>query len=196
MKVRMNRIGLPALLICSNMALYAQQWNESNYNRYTYQDYTQYEPFREVINPAAFDARLLNAAVFYETNRQRVLHGGKTYQYEYNLEVCAQNHTYDMITCNFYSHESVVPGKKTVPDRFQQLGIEYRSYAENIQYCPIESDWTYEDCAKALVNNWMNSPVHRRNILNANYSYLGCGTGLYSRGGFIYIKSTQNFLQK
>ncbi len=190
----MNRIGLLALLMCGSM--YAQQWDESKYSQYTCQNYTQYEPFREIINPAAFDARLLNAAVFYETSRQRVLQGGKTYQYEYNLEVCAQNHTYDMITRNFYSHESVVPGKKNIADRFSQLGIGYRACAENIQYCPLDLHWTYEDCAKALVNNWMNSPGHRRNILNADYSYLGCGTGIYSRDGFIYIKSTQNFLQK
>lgn len=178
------------------MSLCAQQWDESMYSRYTFRTYTQYAPFLEVIEPSAFDARLLNAAVFFETSRQRVLHGGQEYRYDYALEVCAQNHTYDMITHNFYSHESVVPGKKTPTNRYQQLGIEFRSRAENIQYCSLEEGWTYEDCAKALVNNWMNSTMHRRNILNSDSVYLGCGTGLYLRDGFVYIKSTQNFLQK
>lgn len=191
-----NRIVVLLTTIVCSTTLMAQYWDESMYGRYTYSNYTNYSAFTQVIDPADFDARLLNAAVFYETSLQRVIHGGKSYQYDHNLEACAQNHTYDMITRHFFSHTSIVQGKEKLRDRMLQAGCEYRAAAENIAYCSLNSAWTYVDCAKHLVNGWMNSPGHRENILNSIYVYLGCGTGLYYQDGYILVKAAQNFLLK
>lgn len=188
---------LSVLFLCiAPMSLHAQSWNESMYNSYSYRTYTQYAPFNEVINPSQFDARLLNAAVFYETNRQRVLNNRTPFRYDYALEVCAHNHTYDMVTQDFFSHTSTVVGKKTLSDRMRQVGYTNVACAENILYRTIGSTDTYSDCARKIVDQWMHSDGHHKNILNPTYTHLGTGTAIYLKDGFIYVKSTQNFLQK
>ena len=188
---------LSVLCLCiAPMSLHAQSWNEDMYSSYSYLTYTRYSAFNEVINPSQFDARLLNAAVFYETNRQRVLNNGTPFKYDYALEVCAHNHTYDMVTQDFFSHTSTVAGKKTLSDRMRQVGYTHVTGAENILCRTIGGTETYIDCAREIVDLWMHSDGHRKNILNPTYTHLGTGTAIYLKDGFIYVKSTQNFLQK
>ena len=66
--------------------------------------------------------------------------------------------------------------------------------AENITYCAIES--SYAETAKHLLNQWMNSSGHRKNFLNPRYTHIGCGTACYLDKGFVYVKATQNFMEK
>lgn len=54
--------------------------------------------------------------------------------------------------------------------------ISIRSGAENIAYRTIDRDplvW-----ARDIVNGWMKSPHHRKNILDARFSYMGVGVKL------------------
>lgn len=57
---------------------------------------------------------------------------------------------------------------------------------------------TVEEFAQAVVTGWMNSPGHRKNILNPIYEYLGCGCAGYQQdlgnGAVVsYYYLTQNF---
>jgi uncharacterized protein YkwD len=54
--------------------------------------------------------------------------------------------------------------------------------------------YTYEGIAKAALTQWMNSPSHRKNILDKRFIFLGVGAarGPYDKGqDSIYL--TQNF---
>jgi uncharacterized protein YkwD len=56
--------------------------------------------------------------------------------------------------------------------------------------------YTYLEYARLLVNGWMNSPPHRRNLLNPDYKYLGC-SARFSKNPFKarqlpFARSTQN----
>ena len=58
--------------------------------------------------------------------------------------------------------------------------------------------YTVEEYARAVVTGWMNSPGHRRNILDPAYEYLGCGCAGYQQklgnGALVnYYYLTQNF---
>lgn len=59
--------------------------------------------------------------------------------------------------------------------------------------------FTYEEFATEVVNGWMNSEGHKRNILNCQFKYLGCGAVLYEKRNnylspsIIHFKITQNF---
>lgn len=170
------------------------QWTMEMYDNYTYANYTSYAPFNQSLESTSYDMDLLEAAVFYETNRQRVRNGLTQLQPDYNLLVCAHNHSVDMVNHNFFSHTSPVPGKATPADRMQQVGYGACWSAENIVYCPIEP--SYAATAKRLLELWMNSPGHRANILTARYTHLGCGTACYVSDGFVYVKATQNFMEK
>ena len=189
-------ITILLVLSLSPTIIHAQLWSENMYQSYTYLTYNHYAPFNEVINPSQFDARLLSAAIFYETCRQRALYNRREFQYDYALEVCAHNHTYDMVVHDFFSHTSVVPGKQTMTDRMRQVGYTNVACAENILARSIGSTETYINCAAKIVDQWMHSDGHRRNILNPTYTHLGVGTAIYKKDRWIYVKSTQNFLKK
>lgn len=169
-------------------------WKTNYYERYSYRNYTNYESFTQVVEVTTFDARLLNAAIFYETNRQRSLYGMAEFKYHQNLEVCAQSHSEDMANWDFFSHESPVSGKRTMTDRMGQVGFVNLWMAENISYHDV-SNRTYSDLAKSIVDSWMNSPGHRANILNERYRYLGAGTAKCYYNDYFYVKSTQNFVE-
>ena len=169
-------------------------WKTNYYERYSYRNYTNYESFNHEVEVTTFDARLLNAAIFYETNRQRSLYGMAEFKYHQNLEVCAQSHSEDMANWDFFSHESPVSGKRTMTDRMRQVGFVNLWMAENISYHDV-SNRTYSDLAKSIVDSWMNSPGHRANILNERYRYLGAGTAKCYYNDYFYVKSTQNFVE-
>ncbi len=185
-------------VLCSMAILsHAQSlyWSAEMYNKYTYINYTDYKPFNQSIEDSGFDIDLMEAAIFYETNRQRILHDVPQLSFDYNLMVCAHNHSVDMVQYDFFSHKSPVPDKTTMRDRLAQVGYFPHASAENIAYCSLKD--SYVATAKHLViEQWMNSTGHRRNILNGDYTYLGCGAAFYVDGSFIYVKATQNFMQK
>jgi uncharacterized protein YkwD len=169
------------------------QWTEDMYNQYTYSNYTNFAPFSQSIVSTGYDADLLEAAVFFETNRQRALHGLKALKYDHNLMVSAHNHSVDMVNENFFSHTSPVPGYTTMSDRLEKVGIQYREAAENIALRLAET--TYAETARALVDQWMHSQGHRENILNPDLEYLGCGAAFYyEHGNSLFVKATQNFV--
>ena len=58
----------------------------------------------------------------------------------------------------------------------KELGISYRSAGENIAY-------GYRTPAQ-VVNGWMNSEGHRKNILSASFTSIG--VGCYQQGGTLY----------
>lgn len=191
----MRKIITLCLLCCIASGSYAQLWTEQMYGQYTYKNYTSYAAFNRAIDQTDFDASLMEAALFYETNRQRDLHGLAQFAFDYNLCVCAHNHSYDMVTSNFFSHVSPVAGKATMSDRLAQVGYTNCAAAENIAYCPFKP--SYAETARYLVaDRWMNSQGHRANILNSDYTHLGCGAAFYRDGSFYYVKATQNFLHK
>jgi len=179
-------------MICVNMFA---QWTKSMYSQYTYQNYTDYTPFTQAIDANKLDAELLESAIFYETNRQRAKYGLQQLSFDHALCVCAHNHSVDMVEHNFFSHKSPVAGKTAMKDRLSQVGYVNCLCAENIAYCAVKS--SYAETARHLVEDvWMNSEGHRRNILNGNYTHLGCGAAFYYEGHWLMVKTTQNFLRK
>lgn len=197
-------------------------WGEMLYNKYDHANYTSYRYFSDTINPGSIDYALLNAAVFFETNRQRVKYGLKPLKHHPKLEMSAQEHSKDMVDYNFFSHTSRVPGKYDISDRVRKAGLNESYVGENIYdhnildfkggaYCPPShcgffksavsnkpiQFFSYRSLAGKLVKGWMNSPGHRANILNSNYTHMGMGNFIYYKGMGIdripYVKSTQNF---
>lgn len=64
------------------------------------------------------------------------------------------------------------PDGRSCYTAMQEAGCSYRTAGENIAYG--------YGSAKAVVDDWMNSPGHRANILNADFTHLGVGkSGTY-----------------
>lgn len=183
-------IALTTMITCPAWA----QWTQEMYADYSYSNYTNYPDFNRSVETSGFDADLLEAAIFYETNRQRALYGLPLFEYSYNLEVSAHNHSVDMVNYDFFDHESPVSGKKTLEERLAIVEMDQIAMAEgeNIAIMPLKS--SYAATAGSLVDQWMRSPLHKENILDTDFTHLGCGVAFYRYGSTIHIKATQNFV--
>ena len=79
---------------------------------------------------------------------------------------------------NYFSHTS--PEGKTLKDRFQEeKPASFQTISrigENI-YMGARFDYSTDikTQARMIVDGWMTSPGHRRNILDPNYTHLGVG---------------------
>lgn len=82
----------------------------------------------------------------------------------------------------FFSHDR--PNGTHCYTAYDQNGVNYLAYAENIAYG--------QSSPEAVMESWMNSPGHRGNILNAPYDYHYVGIGCYITDRRIYW--SQNFM--
>ncbi len=197
-------------------------WSEDKYKQFDETNFKSFSGFSKRILMTAPDMGLLNASIFFHTNLARKQVGMKPLQYSKALEEVAFSHSQDMVTYNFYNHVSPVRGKETFADRLGLVGIEKATAIENIgNFYALEyksgtpiftpeqngTDFfsyslngspipmrTYESLGKDIVEHWMNSPAHRRNVLNPGVSFLGCGAYIYEDPSFhriARVKTTQ-----
>ncbi len=167
------------------------KWTDAMFSDYTYETFALLPEIHKKADPKNMNYDLLNAALFYETNRQRVLNGGSRYLHSPKLEEAAFMHSKDMTEHNFFSHTSILPGKKSVGDRYKIVGARYSgSWGENI-HMHTTSNSTYFELAVASLNSWMHSPGHKANILNEGFKFIGCAG--YLDPNSKDFNSTQNF---
>ena len=214
----MFRIVSIISLVLFSFGSLAAQWGFSDYAKYDFNSFAKSKVANSRIDFNKVDYKLLHAAVVFETNRQRKKHGLHVFKHSPALEKAALMHSDDMVKLNFFSHTSRVAARRTMGMRLKLVGISNAFSAENIAYSfgieyiagkgvynlpggkvgyspqgPPLPAHTYLGCAKGVVKQWMNSPGHRRNILNKKYNYLGVGGAHYKKGRFDYFKFTQNF---
>ena len=99
------------------------------------------------------------------TNQERAKNGLQPLQVDYELSKVAREKSRDMQVNNYFDHNSPTYGSPF--DMMRSYGIDYRTAGENIamgQRTPQE-----------VVNAWMNSPGHRANILNGDFTHIGVG---------------------
>lgn len=114
------------------------------------------------------------------TNAQRRKNGLKDLQADAALSNVARTKSNDMRSKNYFSHTSPTYGSPF--DMMRDFGISYKSAGENI----AKGQTTPEQ----VVDAWMNSEGHRKNILSADYTHIGVG---YSESGNYW---TQMFIKK
>lgn len=117
------------------------------------------------------------AQVVTLTNAQRVKAGCKPLKVDPRLNLSAQRHTADMANRNYFEHED--PEGHDFADREKAAGFVGDSGGENIAMG--------QTSAAEVMNDWMNSPGHRRNILDCSFTLIGVG---YVANGHYW---TQNF---
>lgn len=112
------------------------------------------------------------------TNQERAKNGLAALKVDTALSKVAREKSLDMSKNGYFSHTSPTYGSPF--DMMKQFGISYQYAGENIamgQRTPEE-----------VVQAWMNSEGHRKNILSANFNYIGVGyveTGNYWTQMFI-----------
>ena len=135
--------------------------------------------------------------IFQYTNEERLANGVSQLSLNPCLSTTARDHSADMAANDFFSHDNLRgedPSERAArhgcPTTKPMGGGYWIGVGENI-------GWTYnigstsQDVARAMMDGWMNSPGHRQNILNPQYSSIGIGVAESSNGKYI---STQDFL--
>lgn len=115
--------------------------------------------------PASSSVSAYEQKVVELTNQERAKNGIPALQLDVNLSKVARAKSLDMKNKGYFDHNSPTYGSPF--DMMKSFGITYRSAGENIamgQRTPEE-----------VVNAWMNSDGHRKNILNASFTHIGVG---------------------
>lgn len=156
------------------------------------------------IEPRGVDQWLISEAILHAVNLQRCDHGRAPLADDPALDRAAAAHSGDMATRGYFAHESPAPGRRTPDQRLARAGARFTRVAENIAQTSLYAfrggkfyirdrarclfsltpngppvlRRTYAGAAKQVVANWMNSPEHRRNILDPRLTRHGAGAAV------------------
>ncbi|WP_242057499.1 SafA/ExsA family spore coat assembly protein [Halobacillus yeomjeoni] len=138
-------------------------------------------PGDRVTIPLKTNIKSIEQQVINLTNQERAKNGLPALKANWQLSRVARYKSVDMRDKNYFSHTSPTYGSPF--QMMKNFNINYRRAAENIaagQRTPQE-----------VVNGWMNSPGHRKNILDPNLKQIGVG---YAKGGSYGHYWTQMFI--
>jgi|GEM_PF-887051 len=126
-------------------------------------------------------------------NQERANAGLKPLAWEENMRPIARYKSNNMLQYNYFEHNTPSLNNAGPMD----LAAKYfkyntNGYGENIFYSMGYPEAT--TTAKYLVDQWMNSPGHRANILNPNWTKMSAGVVFSSQGNYVY--ATQHFSTK
>ena len=130
------------------------------------------------------DPDAVSREMLAQVNAARKRAGLKPLRLNAVLAKAAQRHAEDMLARGYFDHES--PSGTTVRERSRAAGYRWGAVGENIAFG--------QTSVGEVVETWMDSPGHRKNILSPNFSELGVGLAL-GRGpdGKHQILWVQNF---
>jgi len=138
---------------------------------------TQLATVLEQISP--FDSR----GIIAETNKARVAQGLGPVSPNSQLDIAASEKLNDMISKEYFAHVS--PQGVSPWFWVTQAGYKYSYAGENLAL-------GFSD-ATSTVDGWMNSPTHKDNLLNKNYTEIGVATGKANLSGVNGILVVQVF---
>ncbi|MDX5338352.1 MAG: CAP domain-containing protein [Cyclobacteriaceae bacterium] len=207
------------------LACFSQSWNTQDYQKISLKIFFDQKSLDRPLDFKNLDYPLLQAAIFYYTNLERQKFGLTLFQYAQEVEQTATGHAQDMVNYNFYGHTSPIRFRRTLRDRLNRSGLNPKYIGENIcstfglqyqsgkkvskpakpgefRYLNTSSreiipPHTYRSFAQSVVKLWMESPGHRQNILNPQFTHLGCGASVYFEKSFYgmpYFMAVQNFV--
>ena len=107
----------------------------------------------------------LVAQVIQATNEYRTQNGCGPVSEHGVLNGVAQSYALQMAEGDFFAHES--PDGSTLAERMEVVDYAYRVVGENLA--------AGFSSAQAVVDNWMQSPAHRQNMLNCQFEDIGVG---------------------
>ncbi|MFC4559009.1 SafA/ExsA family spore coat assembly protein [Virgibacillus kekensis] len=140
-------------------------------------------PGDKVTIPLKRNIKSIERQVVKYTNQYRQQNGLAPVKVDWQLSRVARYKSRDMRDQGYFSHNSPTYGSPF--KMMRDFNIHYTRASENIA--------AGQPTAKAVVDAWMNSSGHRRNILDANVTHIGVG---YAEGGSYGNYWTQMFIKK
>lgn len=122
--------------------------------------------------PGTDTLRDVGKMIFHLTNRQRTEREIEPLTYEAKLADAACAHSRDMIQRDFFRHENPDgrgPSERVARQHRQLIG----ETGENIAGQSGPGHARGRSLATQTVDQWMDSPPHRKNILHSDFTHLG-----------------------
>jgi hypothetical protein len=132
-----------------------------------------------VIPHSKFFGIIESNALVDETNQARTSDNLSQLTIDPLLTAAAQQKANDMVANNYFAHTS--PAGVTPWDWFAKVGYQFSFAGENLAV-------NFSD-SQDVTTAWMNSPEHRANILNGQYTEIGIATaqGTYEGKPAVYV---------
>ncbi|MYL20447.1 hypothetical protein GLW04_11140 [Halobacillus litoralis] len=109
------------------------------------------------------------------TNEARKKNGLKPLKNSAEVEEVAQVKSEDMAENDYFSHTSPTYGSPF--DMLEDFDVDYSTAAENIA--------AGQQSPKSVVDGWLNSSGHRKNIMNNSITHIGVG---YAKDGNYWVQ--------
>jgi uncharacterized protein YkwD len=126
-------------------------------------------------------ATQLESLVLQYTNDARRQNGLAPLANDSALVALARAHSADMLKKKYFSHKDLSGCNSTC--RMNKSGYNWTRMGENI-HMMSGYNMSVSDTARKIVNDWMNSPSHKANILNKYFT--NGGIGVAQSGSTIY----------
>ena len=122
---------------------------------------------------------ILTNALVSQANTSRTSDNLPTLHESPLLDVAAEQKANDMVANNYFAHTS--PAGISPWHWFEKVGYSFTYAGENLAV-------NFSD-SQDVTNAWMNSPEHRANILNTNFTEIGMATaqGTYQGHPAVYV---------
>jgi uncharacterized protein YkwD len=132
------------------------------------------DPAAVAADPGLDDRSRMELAVLALVNQARAQHGLPPLTLDNRLVAAAREHAVDMARGRFCRHNGRDGSKAR--DRMRRNGYPYNNWAGENIICSRRS-------AEAMVQWWLNSPPHRRNILHGHFRHIGVGVSMNGQWG-------------
>jgi len=187
-----------------------------------YRSFSAYKTSDRELTNNNIDYTLIESAIIHFTNLERNKFNLTLCVPDNRLKQASYRHSREMVRLQYFSHRSPVAKNRELLDRLKQtnftmsniivaenIGVDYllriakrpfyTSYRDGkLRYIDAGTHQvigfqTHIEFARDMVQQWMNSPAHRKNILNPKFNLIGVGIakGPYQDVQALYV--TQNF---
>jgi uncharacterized protein YkwD len=125
--------------------------------------------------------RQIEGQVYAAVNQLRNTEGRPELKRNEHLALEAKRHAENMAVRRFFAHEDLRRGD--LAQRLDASGIGWERCAENIY-----QEKEIRDPAEDAVHSWLNSPGHKKNMLDLNLSETGVGVAVRHDGKLIIVQ--------
>lgn len=139
-------------------------------------------PGQKITVPNIDDIKAIENRVVQLVNQERAKQGLPALTNHWELSRVARYKSVDMRDKGYFSHTSPTYGSPFT--MMQNFGIRYSAAGENIA--------KGQPTPERVMNDWMNSPGHRSNILSSSFSHIGVGVAKDKAGNYYW---TQMFIR-
>lgn len=126
--------------------------------------------------------QMTERALFDLINQKRVENGLKPLVWADDLLSIARGHSQNMVNYGYFSHRDV--DNRLVSDRADLAGLRnWRAIGENIAFSR-----GFQDPIVKTAQLWLDSPSHRRNLLDSNWREGAIGLAVGSDGSYFFTQ--------